>query len=78
MSREFNLERAMAGEPVCTRLGHKARIIAFDRKASKYKLVALVEYRHGIENVMTYCPDGRWLYGVTDVDDLIMEEVKDD
>ena len=30
--REFNLEEAKAGKPVCTRGGYKVRIFTFDRK----------------------------------------------
>lgn len=32
--KEFDLEKAKAGHPVCTRNGNKARIICFDRKTT--------------------------------------------
>ena len=40
--KEFNLEAAKAGKPVCTRDGRKARIICFDAKGDK-PIIALVE-----------------------------------
>lgn len=40
--KEFDLELAKQGKPVCTRDGRKARIICFDRKG-KYNIVALIE-----------------------------------
>ena len=39
--KEFDLEAAKAGKPVCTRDGRKARIICFDLKAEK-PIVALI------------------------------------
>lgn len=30
--KPFNLEEAKAGKPVCTRGGHKAKIICFDAR----------------------------------------------
>ena len=40
--KEFDLEAAKAGKPVCTRDGRKARIICFDAKGDK-PIIALVE-----------------------------------
>ena len=40
--KEFNLEAAKSGKPVCTRDGRKARIICFDAKGDK-PIIALVE-----------------------------------
>lgn len=42
--KEFNLEAAKAGKPVCTRDGRKARIICFDTiNKSNYPIIALLE-----------------------------------
>lgn len=40
--KEFNLEAAKAGKPVCTRDGRKARIICFDAKGD-YPIIALID-----------------------------------
>ena len=40
--KPFDLEKAKAGKPVCTRDGRKARIICFDAKGDK-PIIALVE-----------------------------------
>ena len=42
--REFNLEDAKAGKPVCTRDGRPARIICWDRKNDIFPIMALIEY----------------------------------
>lgn len=34
--KEFDLEKAKAGHPVCTRDGHEARILCFDREGQVY------------------------------------------
>lgn len=39
--KNFNLEEAKQGKPVCTRDGKPARIICFDR-AGMYPIVALI------------------------------------
>lgn len=41
-SKEFDLEAAKAGKPVCTRDGRKARIICFDRE-NEQPIVALIK-----------------------------------
>lgn len=40
--KPFDLEKAKAGHPVCTRSGLKARIICFDRKENDYPIVSLI------------------------------------
>lgn len=59
--KEFNLEAAKAGKPVCTRDGRKARIICFDRKfyqnGYNYPIVAMVNDNDN-ELVHTYTQDG--------------------
>lgn len=41
--KEFDLEKAKSGAPVCTREGLPARIICWDRKDDYYPILALVE-----------------------------------
>ena len=40
--KEFDLEKAKAGHPVCTRDGHEARILCFDR-IEHHPIVGLVK-----------------------------------
>ena len=54
--KPFSLELAKQGKPVCTRDGHKARIIYFDAKGD-YPIVALIETENG-EKVGQYIIDG--------------------
>lgn len=41
--REFNLEEAKTGYPVCTRGGRDARIVCFDYK-SDFPIIGLIKY----------------------------------
>jgi hypothetical protein len=41
--KPFNLEDAKKGCPICTRDGHKARIICYDCKDKKYPIIALID-----------------------------------
>lgn len=59
--KEFDLEAAKSGKPVCTRDGRKARIICFDRISGDdyYKIVACVTAFDGdFEEVLFYGIDG--------------------
>ena len=61
--KPFDLEKAKDGKPVCTRDGHKARIICFDYngETGDYPIVALVHYNKGnkcYERVLKYTSDG--------------------
>jgi len=51
--KRFNLEAARQGAPVCTRDGHKARIICFDRKEGQ-PIVALVEGEYRCKDCKHY------------------------
>lgn len=55
--REFDIEAAKAGKPICTRNGRKARIVCFDR-VGEYPILALVE-NNGKENVYYYRNSGK-------------------
>lgn len=57
--KEFNLELAKQGKPVCTRDGHKARILCFDKKDDEYPIIALVEIK-GCEKDYSYTANGNW------------------
>ena len=61
--KPFDLQKAREGKPVCTRDGHKARIICFDYngETGDYPIVALVHYNKGnkcYERVLKYTSDG--------------------
>ena len=68
--KEFNLEAAKAGKPVCTRDGRKARIISFDAKCDK-PIVALI-YDCNKETVLQYLENGRFFVDQIDKYDLMM------
>lgn len=73
--KEFDINLAKQGKPVCTRDGRKARIICFDRKLFfkkiSYPILALVERPDGEDDVCAYNEKGKVLIE----DD---EEYKDD
>ena len=56
--REFDLEAAKSGKPVCTRDGRKARIICFDAKCADTPIVALVSRNDG-EILLRHYKDGK-------------------
>lgn len=55
--KEFNLEEAKAGKPVCTRDGRKARIICFDLNNKNFPIVAIINC-DSEENVYQYDIEG--------------------
>lgn len=69
--KEFNLEAAKAGKPVCTRDGRKARIISFDRNW-EYPIVALIECENGEEMISACDKDGKARIYETQGTDLMM------
>lgn len=73
--KPFNLEQAKAGKPVCTRDGHKARIICFDAKISdNYPIIALVESieNPGSESLYSYSHEGGYRESSISELDLVM------
>ena len=56
--KPFNLELAKAGHPVCTRDGHKARIVCFDKEGF-LPIVALVNRVCVVEEVFLYDSNGK-------------------
>lgn len=74
--KEFNLEQAKAGKPVCTREGKPARIICWDRKdKSLFPIVALVE-DDGRELIGIYTQEGLSQIGRKNEIDLVMASEK--
>ena len=76
--KEFDLEKAKAGHPVCTRDGKPARILCYDRtwKKEPRPIIALVEEEPGDERVRVYKPNGKYLDVQMDDYDLMMAGVK--
>lgn len=57
--KEFDLQKAKAGVPICTRDGREARIICFDR-IGYCQIVALIKGKgYGRESVRSYREDGK-------------------
>lgn len=64
--KEFNLEEAKAGKPVCTRDGRRARIICWDMKGG-YPIVALIEDKDWGETISGYDKHGHiWCHNFTE------------
>ena len=75
--KNFDLGKALAGYPVCTRDGHKARIICFDAKGA-YPVVALVDCGDDGEGPVSYMANGQVRLGLETEFDLFMAHVKHD
>lgn len=74
--KEFDLVAAKNGAPVCTRDGHKARIICFDRKDSVYPIIALVDkFDNGEEYDLSYTERGHHLNDGIGILDLMMADI---
>ena len=73
--KEFDLEAAKSGKPVCTRDGRKARIICFDAKGDK-PIIALVEAKGNkdalIEEVERYFINGHSVFEVRGTNNDLM------
>ena len=76
--KEFDLEKAKAGHPVCTRDGRPVRILCFDRtrKDEQRPIIALVEEEPGDERVRAYRQNGKYLDAQMNEYDLMMAGVK--
>lgn len=73
--KEFDLEAAKAGKPVCTRDGRKARIICFDAKRKDGKnIMALIPSKEypGFEDLVAYPNNGNYHGGHENDGDLMM------
>jgi hypothetical protein len=58
--RNFDLEAAKAGAPVCTREGKGARIICADRRGYPASVIIALLNNGDRESVEFYYADGRW------------------
>jgi hypothetical protein len=77
--KEFNLEQAKAGKPVCTRDGRNVRIICFDAKiGTRITIIALVKnINTNTEDLHLYTIRGRFfINGGTSDNDLFMKPEK--
>lgn len=80
--KEFDLEKAKAGAPVCTRDGRSARIICWDSGINcygrKYPIVAIIDTIDGnpSKTLESYNEQGRCQLSGINRDDLMMASVK--
>lgn len=72
--KQFNLERAKAGDAVCTRNGMSVRIICYDMKAEGFPIVALIRRRDGSELGGYYTEEGRCFLHSECERDLMMKD----
>lgn len=72
--KNFDLQKAKEGHPVCTRDGRKARIVCFDLKNPLgYTIVACITTENGTEEeTETYTNQGLRFEGTTSRGDLFM------
>lgn len=71
--KAFNSEEAKQGKPVCTISGHPVRVICYDRKDSRFPIVALISFG-GQESVEIYTEQGRLIPSQPTDIDLAMYE----
>ena len=74
--KPFNLEKAKAGKPVCTRDGRNVRILSFNLKSTSRPIVAAVQHEAGKEDeyITTYTVYGHHFCNrVNEDDDLMMK-----
>lgn len=69
--KEFDLEKAKAGEPVITREGKPARILCFDLKSGTYNILYAVD-DGGVEFISSCDNFGRSFLGKETPTDLFM------
>lgn len=75
--KPFDLEKAKAGAPLCTREGFRARIVCFDADNDRFPIVALLKSDNGKEYPASFTKEGRFSDGEVDSsNDLLMEGIK--
>lgn len=72
--KEFNLEEAKAGAPVCTRNNLKVRILCFDAK-DRFPIITLIE-ENGKEFIQAYPISGKFPGRCSDYDLMIYSTKK--
>lgn len=75
--KPFDIELAKKGHPVCTRDGHKVRIVCFDRKNSHYSVIALIENTPEEEEIVLYPDTGLYDDPYKSDADLMLPEKKE-
>lgn len=78
--KNFDLEKAKAGAPVCTRDGRQVRIVCFDAIGDDFPIIALITVKRGsdkgyFEQGYWYNKDGKNISESPD-DDLMMAGIK--
>lgn len=74
--KPFDIELAKAGHPVCTRDGRAVRILCYDRKNTKYPIMALID-KGNSEDIVSYIRQGTFYSnGKEHKNDLFMTAVK--
>ncbi len=69
----FNKEKAMKGEPVCTRDGKRVRIVCWNVRNDNFPILALVMDKDGREHPYAYTDNGRVVTGGLRLEsDLVM------
>lgn len=56
--KPFDIQKAREGKPVCTREGHKVRIICFDREGSFPLVILIKKNEDSLEEIRTYTVNG--------------------
>lgn len=78
--KPFNLQQAKNGAPVCTKNGHKVRIICFDKKGTEYPIAAFIteELANGTQREIFEAFDkyGKRYHSRTDGYDLMMVDTE--
>lgn len=75
--KPFDLEKAKAGAPLCTREGFRARILCFDADNDRFPIVALLKSDNGKEYPASFTKEGRFSdWEVDSSNDLLMEGIK--
>lgn len=76
--KPFDLEKAKASAPVCTRDGKDARIICFNAKG-EYPIIALIQdiddNEHSVECAEQYTNKGEFYKSIDIMPDLMMKEI---
>lgn len=74
--KEFDIELAKAGHPVCTRDGKPVRILCYDRRGNNYPIVTLID-KGGYEEYQSFTINGKYYIDIrTSDNDLFMASVK--
>lgn len=70
--KPFNLEKALAGHPICTKSGLPARILDTNLKGRMRCVVAAILYKDGCEYIKHYFTNGKEFSPIESSEDLVM------